>query len=63
MDLLGEGISVNTEDSIKNSGATEKAMLMFSVRCGYDYEKLRKELPQVHRFLFDSARKRMSTIV
>jgi magnesium-transporting ATPase (P-type) len=38
-------------------------MLKFSYRCGYDYVKLRKDLPQVHRFLFDSARKRMSTIV
>lgn len=63
MDLLGEAIAVNTEDSLENSGATEKAMLKFCVRSGYDYEKLRKDMPIVHRFLFDSARKRMSTIV
>jgi len=63
LQLLGEAISVNTEDTLENSGATEKAMLKFIIRSGFDYLKLRQDLPQVHRFLFDSGRKRMSTIV
>ena len=39
--LLGEAVSVNTMDSIENSGATEKAMLKFITRCGFDFNKLR----------------------
>jgi len=34
--LLGEAVCVNTMDSIENSGATEKAMLKFIVRCGFN---------------------------
>lgn len=52
-------------DSIDNSGATEKAMLKFIVRCGFDYDKVRAEkIPKEFvRFQFDSGRKRMSTII
>ena len=39
--LLGEAVSVNTMDTIENSGATEKAMLKFIERCGFDYMKVR----------------------
>ena len=60
---MGEAIAVNTEDTLENSGATEKAMLKFTVRCGSDYLKIRKDMPIVHRFLFDSGRKRMSTVI
>lgn len=41
LQLLGEAVSVNTMDSIENSGATEKAMLKFITRCGFDFKKLR----------------------
>jgi magnesium-transporting ATPase (P-type) len=65
MQLLGEAVSTNTMDTLENSGATEKAMLKFIVRCGVDYQQLRKSLlyPNYTRFQFDSARKRMSTVV
>ena len=39
--LLGEAVSVNTMDTLENSGATEKAMLKFIERCGFDYMKVR----------------------
>jgi magnesium-transporting ATPase (P-type) len=63
--LLGEAVCVNTMDSIENSGATEKAMLKFIVRCGFDIEGERKKIPSPSfvRFQFDSSRKRMSTII
>ena len=65
MELLGEAVSVNTMDSIENSGATEKAMLKFIKRCGFDFDKVRSDLipKDFVRFQFDSARKRMSTII
>jgi len=44
LELLGEAVSVNTMDSIENSGATEKAMLKFIKRCGIDFDKLRANL-------------------
>lgn len=51
-------------ESIENSAATEQAMLKFITRCGFDFNKLRKDLVprDLVRFQFDSARKRMSTI-
>lgn len=63
--LLGEAVSVNTMESIENSGATEKAMLKFITRCNVNFQKLRDELipKDFLRFQFDSARKRMSTII
>lgn len=65
LQLLGEAVCCNTMESIDNSAATEKAMLKFIVRCGFDYNKLRKDLipKDLVRFQFDSARKRMSTII
>lgn len=63
--LLGEAVSVNTSESIENSGATEKAMLKFITRCGFDFKYLREQhIPKdLVRFQFDSSRKRMSTII
>lgn len=65
LQLLNEAVSVNTMESIENSGATEKAMLKFIKRCGCDFEGVRKScIPKDFvRFQFDSARKRMSTII
>jgi len=65
LQLLNEAVSVNTMESIENSGATEKAMLKFIKRCGCDFENVRKTcIPKDFvRFQFDSARKRMSTII
>lgn len=63
--LLGEAVSTNTLEDIKNSAATEKAMLKFITRCGFDYKALRNNhLGDVYtRFQFDSSRKRMSTVL
>lgn len=63
--LLGEAVSTNTLEDIKNSAATEKAMLKFITRCGFDYKALRNHhLGDVYtRFQFDSSRKRMSTVL
>jgi Ca2+-transporting ATPase len=57
-------VSCNTIGTAEESAATEKAMLKFIKRCGVDYHYLRqKYLPKdMMRFMFDSARKRMSTI-
>jgi|Dee2metaT_18_FD_contig_61_21839_length_1051_multi_4_in_0_out_0_2 magnesium-transporting ATPase (P-type) len=65
MDLLRQAVSCNTLDSIENSGATEKAMLKFITRCECDYTAMRSRyLPAGYlRYQFDSARKRMSTVV
>jgi Ca2+-transporting ATPase len=49
-----------------SAGATELAMLKFIQRCGVDYVKLRSTHidPETKlRFPFDSARKRMSTVI
>merc|ERR1712127_264650 len=43
LQLLGEAVCVNTMDSIDNSGATEKAMLKFIVRCGFNYDQIRQQ--------------------
>lgn len=63
--LLGEAVSCNTSETIENSGATEKAMLKFITRCGFDFKYLRDQhIPKdLVRFQFDSSRKRMSTII
>lgn len=63
--LLGEAVSCNTSETIENSGATEKAMLKFITRCGFDFKYLRDQhIPKdLIRFQFDSGRKRMSTII
>lgn len=65
LDLLKQAVSCNTLDSIDNSGATEKAMLKFITRCQCDYVAMRSRyLPAGYlRFQFDSARKRMSTVI
>ena len=61
---LGEAVCCNTMDDLKNSGATELAMLKFIVRCNFDYKQMRKDLlgSSYTRFQFDSQRKRMSTV-
>ena len=64
--LLFQTVCCNTEGDIYNAGATEKAMLKFiHYKCGIDFESIRKSfIPRNPvRFLFDSARKRMSTVV
>lgn len=65
MKLLGEAVSVNTMEDIDNSAATEKAMLKFITRCGFDFKAQRAKLipTDLVRFQFDSARKRMSTVI
>lgn len=65
MKLLKEAVSTNTLEDIKNSGATEKAMLKFIERCGADYKAMRNyHLGESYtRFQFDSSRKRMSTVL
>lgn len=65
MKLLGEAVSVNTMENIENSAATEKAMLKFITRCGFDFKHLRDQyIPKdLVRFQFDSGRKRMSTVI
>ena len=65
MNLLHQAVACNTLDTIENSGATEKAMLKFIHRCDCDFINLRSRyLPTGYlRFQFDSARKRMSTVI
>lgn len=65
MQLLHQAVACNTLDTIDNSGATEKAMLKFIARCKCDYVAMRSRyLPSGFlRFQFDSARKRMSTVI
>ena len=65
LELLQQAVSCNTLDTIDNSGATEKAMLKFISRCHCDYLALRSRyLPAGYlRYQFDSARKRMSTVI
>lgn len=60
-----ETVSCNTEGTVDDAGATELAMLKFMHYCGVDYEKIRKAhfLEPMLRFPFDSARKRMSTVI
>ena len=63
--LLTQCVSCNTIGDLKDAGATELAMLKFIDKCGIDFELIRKKyLPkEMVRFLFDSARKRMSTVI
>lgn len=63
--LIAQGVSCNTIGTVTNAGATELAMLKFVDKCGVNYEELRKtHVPvQMIRFLFDSSRKRMSTVL
>ena len=64
-DLMAQAMSCNTIGTTENASATELAMLKFISQCKVDYEALRKRyLPEDKtRFQFDSARKRMSTIL
>jgi Ca2+-transporting ATPase len=63
--MISEAVSCNTIGTIHDAGATELAMLKFIKKCRVDYEKMRSDyLPvQMTRFLFDSSRKRMSTVL
>jgi len=65
MDLIGQAVSCNTIGTHTEAQATELAMLKFIVRCDIDYENMRKiYVPKdMVRFQFDSARKRMSTLI
>jgi magnesium-transporting ATPase (P-type) len=58
-------MSVNTTGDCNDSLASEKAMLKFIRRSGFDFEALRKKyIPKdFTRFVFDPTRKRMSTII
>jgi len=62
---ISEAVSCNTMGTHLVAGATELAMLKFIKRCGIDYDLFRqKYFPQeLLRFPFDSARKRMSTVI
>jgi len=63
--ILTQCICCNTIGGLKDAGATELAMLKFIDKCGIDFELIREKYLQKEmvRFLFDSARKRMSTII
>lgn len=63
--MIMQAVSCNTIGTVHDAGATELAMLKFIKKCGVDYEKMRSDyLPvQMIRFLFDSSRKRMSTVL
>lgn len=64
--LVEQGVTCNTMGNLQDAQATELAMLKFITRFGIDVEAKRSEyLPPENeiRFLFDSSRKRMSTIV
>jgi len=63
--LFAQSVACNTLGDLSDAAATEKAMIKFLNRCNVDYRQLRaKYLPkEMMRFPFDSARKRMSTIV
>jgi len=65
IELLRQAVSCNTEGTVEDGQATEVAMLKFIERCETDYQYYRqKYLPnEMLRFCFDSARKRMSTVV
>ena len=63
--MIGASASVNSIGTLTESSATEKAMLKFLDYCSVDFEAARTQLlpKEFLRFQFDSARKRMSTIV
>ena len=63
--LVGQGVSCNTVGTIDDAQATELAMLKFINRCGIDYNFMRQKYlsKDFQRFPFDSARKRMSTVL
>lgn len=65
LEQIRQAVSCNTEGTIKDGGATEVAMLKFIDRCETDVDYYRqKYLPtDLLRFQFDSARKRMSTLL
>lgn len=60
-----QGIACNVTGDIKNTNATDKAILELLPRIGQDYKKLREEHLEENftRFQFTSKRKRMSTVV
>ena len=65
-ELLIQAISSNTVGTIKDSGATDKAMLKLMDRWGINVEEKRKlyyDEKNIVRFPFDSKRKRMSTVI
>lgn len=65
LDLIKQGVSCNTEGNIQDGSATEVAMLKFIQRCDTDFHYMREHYtcnPMI-RFQFDSARKRMSTVI
>ena len=63
--LLAQAVSCNTIGTNTDAQATELAMLKFIYRCGVDFHHYRQQyLPkEMLRFQFDSARKRMSTVL
>lgn len=65
MQMIGQAVSCNTLGNLDDAGATELAMLKFIKRCDVEFEHLRlKYIPKdLLRFPFDSARKRMSTVI
>jgi Ca2+ transporting ATPase len=65
LNLFAQAVSCNTIGTNTDAQATELAMLKFIYRCNVDYHHQRQRyLPkEMLRFQFDSARKRMSTVV
>jgi Ca2+ transporting ATPase len=66
MELLSQAVSCNSVGTIDKAQATDLAMLKFIKRCGVDFERLRDkylDAKDMIRFPFDSARKRMSTVL
>lgn len=66
-EVLQQSVACNTIGTLADCSATEKAMIKFIIRWGIpDLDEYRKKFMDPEhevRFLFDSARKRMSTIV
>jgi Ca2+ transporting ATPase len=63
--LMRQSVCCNSVGTVKNSSATDKAMLKIMAQWGVDIEEERKNYlsDDFVRFQFDSTRKRMSTII
>lgn len=66
LELLKQTVALNAKGAPGEDGvqATDLALLNFIKRCGiHDFKSYRAQYPLVNRFQFDSARKRMTSIV
>ena len=64
-ELMVQGIACKVTGDIKNTNATDKAILELIPRIGQDYKKIREDHLEANftRFQFTSKRKRMATVV